>query len=137
MKSFIKEFKEFALKGNVMIFAVGVIIGGAFQGVVTSFTDNIISPVLGLFMGMNFDNLMFSAFGATIKYGAFLTSVINFVIMAFVVFLMVKGMNRLMSAGKDEEAEPAAPDARLCPYCKKEIHAEATRCPACTSQLSI
>jgi len=137
MKSFIKEFKEFALKGNVMMFAVGVIIGVAFQGVVTSFTDNIISPILGLFMGMNFDGLMFSAFGVTIKYGAFITSVINFIIMAFVVFLMVKGMNKLMSDDKGEADSPEGQETRLCPYCKNEIHAEATRCPACTSQLSI
>jgi len=135
MRKIFNEFKEFALKGNVMMFAVGVIIGGAFQGIVASFTDNIISPVIGIFAGKNFDALSFDILGATIKYGAFITSFINFLIMAFVVFLMVKGMNRLAALGKTEELKEATPPARLCPHCKTEIHAEATRCPACTSQL--
>ena len=133
MKNFVKEFKEFALKGNVMMFAVGVIIGAAFQGVVTSLTDNIISPLIGLFAGTNFDGLMLDVFGVSIRYGAFITSLINFFIMAIVVFLMVKGMNKLMSAGKAEEPETPA---RLCRYCKSEVHAEATRCPSCTSLLT-
>ena len=135
MKKFFNEFKEFALKSNVMALAVGIIIGGAFQSVVTSLTDNILSPVIGLFAGSNFDTLWFDVFGVTIRYGAFITSVINFLIMAFVIFLMVKGMNRLASAGKKTD-DDASPVARLCPYCKTELHEEATRCPACTSQLN-
>jgi len=137
MKSFIKEFKEFALKGNVMMIAVGVLIGGAFQSIVTSLIDNILSPVLGLFVGKNFDVLYFSVFGVSINYGAFITSVINFIVLAFVVFMIVKTMNRLAATGKDEVPKEEKPPARLCPYCMSEVHAEATRCPACTSQLSI
>ena len=134
MKSFFKEFREFALKSNVMALAVGVIIGGALQGVVSSLTDNILSPVIGLFVGGNFDALEIGFLGVTIRYGAFITSVINFLLMAFVVFLMVQGMNRLLSVGKKEAPAAAAP-ARLCPYCKTALHEEAVRCPACTSQL--
>ena len=103
MKSFIKEFREFALKSNVMMVAVGVIIGGAFHGIITSFIDNILSPVMGIFVGANFDSLMLNIFGVTVRYGAFFTSVLNFLIIAFVVFMMVKGMNRLMSMNKAEE----------------------------------
>jgi len=135
MKGFFKEFKEFALKGNVMSLAVGVIIGGAFQGVVSSLTTNIISPIIGLFVSSNFDALALNVFGVSLKYGAFITAVINFFIMAFIVFLMVKGMNKLMSPAKSNEQPPVPP--RLCPYCKSELHAEATRCPACTSQLAV
>ena len=133
MKKFLKEFKEFALKSNVMALAVGVIIGGAFQGVVKSLTDNILSPIIGLFTGKNFDALELNVFDVTIKYGAFITSVVDFLIMAFIVFMLVKGMNSLMSIGKSEK--PAAPPPRSCPYCKTVLHADATRCPACTSQL--
>ncbi|MCL1872577.1 MAG: large conductance mechanosensitive channel protein MscL [Clostridiales bacterium] len=135
MKKFFQEFKEFALKSNVMALAVGIIIGGAFQGVVSSLTTNILSPILGLFAGSNFDALVLNIFGVSVLYGAFITSVIDFIIMAFVVFLMVKGMNRLLSIGKKEE--PAKAPARTCPFCKTELHEKATRCPACTSQLTL
>ena len=141
MQSFFKEFKEFALQSNVMALAVGVIVGGAFQGVVTSLTDNILSPIIGLFVGMNFDALRFSIVGVTIQYGAFITSVLNFFIMAFVVFLLVKGANRLASISKGEDPavspEAGSAPARICPYCMSGLHAEATRCPACTSLLDI
>ena len=136
MKSFFNEFKEFALKGNVMMIAVGVLIGGAFQSIITSFIDNILSPILGLFVGQNFDVLYIRAFGVTITYGAFITSVINFILLAFVVFLIVKTMNRLTAAREDEKLIEAVPGP-ICPYCKTEVHADATRCPACTSELSI
>ena len=137
MKNFFNEFKAFALKGNVMDLAVGVIIGAAFGGVVGSLTDNILSPIIGLFTGQNFDGLVFTFLGVNLKYGAFITSVINFVIMAFVVFLLVKAMNKLTSfTEKPQEATPAdVPPKRKCPYCLTEIHDEATRCPACTSDL--
>jgi large conductance mechanosensitive channel len=135
MKSFISEFKACALQCNVMALAVGVIIGGAFQGVVSSLTDNILSPIIGLFVGKNFDVLWLNVFGVSIKYGAFITSLINFFIIAFVVFLMVKGMNKLMAVGKKETQTTEAP-TQTCQYCKTELHAEATRCPACTSQLN-
>ena len=133
MKKFLQEFKLFALRGNVMSLAVGVIIGSAFQGVVASLTDNILSPIIGLFTKQNFDSLILSVLGITLRYGAFITSVINFVIMAFVVFMLVRAMNKLLSLGEKKEA--AAP-ARLCPFCKTALHPEATRCPACTSELN-
>ena len=135
MKKFLQEFKQFALRGNVMSLAVGVIIGSAFQGVVTSLTNNILSPIIGLFTRQNFDALELSVIGITLRYGAFITSVINFIIMAFVVFLLVRAMNRLLTIGERHPEAPAGPPPRLCPYCKSELHPEATRCPACTSQL--
>lgn len=133
MKNFFNEFKAFISKGNVMNLAVGVIIGAAFQGVVTSLTDNILSPIIGLFAGQNFDLLKLDILGVTIAYGAFLTSLVNFIIMAFVIFLMVKLMNKILSAGKKQEEQ--APVTKKCPYCCSDIPAKATRCPSCTSQL--
>jgi len=130
MKKFISEFKDFALKGNVMNLAVGIIIGAAFQGVVTSFVNNVLSPVIGLIGGTNFDGLTLKFLGVSLEYGAFITAVINFVIMAFVVFLIVKGMNKLTGAKPAEE-----PSLRTCPYCFTKVEKAATRCPACTSQL--
>lgn len=134
MGKFLEDFKAFVLKGNVMSLAVGVIIGAAFQGVVSSLTDNIISPILGLFTRANFDALQLDVLGTTIRYGAFVTSVINFVIMAFVVFLLVKGMTSLMELGKKPALE-AAPTTKECPRCLSAIDIRATRCPACTSEL--
>lgn len=130
MKKFISEFKDFALTGNVMSFAVGVIIGAAFQAVVTSFVDHILSPIIGLFIGANFDSLKLQFMGVTLGYGAFITAVINFFIMAFVVFLIVKGVNSLSKRREEEEST-----TRLCPYCCTEVSKTATRCPACTSSL--
>ena len=129
-----REFKEFALRGNVMSLAVGVIIGAAFQGVVSSLTDDILSPIVGLFVRQNFDSLELNALGTTLRYGAFMTAVLNFVIMAFVVFLLVCAMNKLLAAG-EREKEPPAPE-RLCPFCMSALHPNATRCPACTSRLT-
>lgn len=134
MGKFIEDFKAFVLKGNVMSLAVGVIIGAAFQGVVSSLTDNIISPILGLFTRANFDALQLDVLGTTIRYGAFITSVINFLIMAFVVFLLVKGMTSLMDLGKKPVSE-AAPATKECPRCLSVIDIRATRCPNCTSEL--
>ncbi len=132
MKKFVGEFKEFALRGNVMSMAIGIIIGAAFQGVITSLIDNLISPIIGIFVKQNFDALEVVISGATLRYGAFITSVINFIVLAFVVFLMVRAMNRLVSArNKEEEAAPE----RLCPYCKTKLHRDATRCPACASDV--
>lgn len=137
MRKFFGELKAFAMKGNVMDLAVGVIIGAAFQGVVSSLTDNIISPIIGLFTQQNFDNLQVEFLGVTLKYGAFVTAVINFIIMALVVFLLVRGMNSLIGMGKKKQAEapPAAPTTKECPFCMTEINIHATRCPACTSPL--
>lgn len=141
MKKFMQEFKDFALRGNVMDLAVGVIIGAAFQGVVTALTDNIISPIIGLFTGANFDALVLTIptwrGEITLKYGAFITALINFIIMALVIFLLVRGMNRLASLGKKPKAdEPAAdPTEMTCPYCLTAIPFGATRCPHCTAVL--
>jgi len=136
MKGFIKEFKDFVCRGNVLDMAVGVIIGAAFKDIVTSLVDNIISPIIGIFGGANFDSLQYNLFGkAIINYGAFLTAVINFLIMAFVVFLIVKFVNtitKLMARKKEEDA----PATKTCPYCKSDIAIDATRCPHCTSELS-
>ena len=134
MKTFVKEFKEFVLKGNVINLAVGVIIGVAFQGVIGSLTDNIISPVIGLFAGQNFDTLQVEVLGATITYGAFITSVINFFIIALVVFLMIKLTNKMLAIGKEKEEE-ADPTTKKCQFCMSEIDIQATRCPHCTAQL--
>lgn len=135
MKAFLREFKEFALRGNVMNLAVGVLIGSAFQSVVTSLTENILSPVIGLFTGQNFDSLSIHVMGIELKYGAFITSIINFIIIALVVFLLVKAMNRILSFGKKEESA-AETVTRSCPFCMSEVHPQATRCPHCTAQLT-
>ena len=133
MKIF-KEFKEFIMRGNVMDLAVGVIIGGAFSAIVTSLTDDIISPVLGIFGGMDFSDLSVEVNGANIMYGKFITAIINFLIMALIIFLLVKGINKLMSIGKKKEEEPE-PTTKVCPFCCTEIDIKATRCPHCTSEL--
>ena len=101
----IKEFKEFALKGNVIDLAVGVLIGGAFQSVVTSFTNNIISPILGLFGGVNFSEYRLRIGKLNIGYGAFFTDIINFIIMALVIFLIVKFINKLSTIGHKENVK--------------------------------
>ena len=133
MKKFLREFKSFALKGNVMNLAVGVIIGSAFQGVVNSLTQNILSPIIGIFAGVSFEAMHIEIFGVDIRYGAFATTVINFIIMAFVVFLIVKLMNKLAEGPDDKKVEVAT---KTCSFCFTEINAAAVRCPACTSNLS-
>jgi len=135
MKKFFKEFKDFALKGNVLNLAVGVIIGAAFQGVVSSLTENILSPIIGLLTRQNFDSLTLEILGITLKYGAFITSVINFIIMAFVVFMIVRVMNKLLTIGNDKQKAPLT--TKKCDYCFSEINIKATRCPACTSLLEL
>lgn len=135
MKKFFDEFKRFISKGNVMDMAVGIIIGGAFTGIVSSLVEDIINPILGLFGGMNFDQLVWNITGdVTLNYGKFITAVVNFLIMALVVFLIVKAMNTA-SAKLRKEEPPAAPTTKKCPYCKSEIALEAVRCPHCTSTL--
>ena len=135
MKKFFEEFKKFISKGNVMDMAVGIIIGGAFTSIVSSLVNDIINPLLGLFGGMNFDQLAWNITGdVTLYYGKFITAVVNFLIMAFIVFILVKVMHTAMSKFQKEEA-PKAPTTKVCPYCKSEIAIEATRCPHCTSEL--
>ena len=136
MKRFLQEFKEFVLRGNVMNLAVGLIIGAAFQEIVTSLTDNILSPIIGLLIGQNFDSLEWNVLGVTLRYGAFITSVINFIILAFVVFLIVRAMNKLLAAKERKEAEEAKVTEQTCPFCITVLHPGATRCHACTSYLS-
>jgi len=151
MKKFFKEFKEFISRGNVLDLAVGVIIGGAFKDIVNSLVNDLISPVIGLVFKADFKDLVIKVKDAVvdpitleelepaleIRYGAFITGVINFLIMAFVVFLIVKGVTTLANLAKKKE-EPAPipePTTKICPYCCSEISIEATRCPHCTSQL--
>ncbi|SET45769.1 large conductance mechanosensitive channel [[Clostridium] aminophilum] len=136
-KGFIKEFGEFVARGNVMNMAVGVIIGGAFSNITKSLTDDIISPILGLFGGANFDQYVLPLSGdAVISYGKFITAVINFLIMAFVVFWLVKTVNRIVDKATPKKPEaPAAPTTKICPFCKSEIALEAIRCPHCTSEI--
>ena len=133
MKKFFGEFKEFIMRGNVLDLAVGVIIGAAFQAIVTSLTTDIISPILGIFGGMNFDALVLEFNGVTIGYGKFITAIINFIIMAFVIFLLVKAVNKIMSIGK--KPEPKKETTKKCPYCCSEIDIKATKCPHCTSDI--
>ena len=135
MKRFLKEFKEFAMRGNVIDLAVGVIIGGAFKGIVDSLVNNVISPLIGLVAKKDFSNLAITVLGVDIQYGAFITAVINFIIMTFVIFLFIKLMNSLSHLGKKEEAVVEAATTKTCPYCKSEIAIDAVRCPHCTSSL--
>lgn len=135
MKSFMKEFRDFINRGNVLDMAVGIIIGGAFTAIVTSLSDDIISPILGLFGGLDFKAYVLTLGSVEIAYGKFITAVINFLIMALIVFCMVKAMNRATSKLKKEEEIEEAATTKMCPYCKSEISIEATRCPHCTSQL--
>lgn len=142
--SIIKEFKEFAMKGNMVDLAVGVIIGGAFNGLVTSLVNNIVMPALSVLTGkIDFTNMFIAMNGqeyatlaaaqeetSAIAYGLFITQVINFVIMAFVVFMVVKGINSMR-----KKPEPPKPHEKVCPYCKTKIDLDATRCPHCTSIL--
>lgn len=138
MKKFFAEFKEFISRGNVMDMAVGIIIGGAFTGIVNSLVNDIINPLLGAFGKTDLTGYVWVINGdATINYGSFITAIINFLIMAFIVFMIIKSintMNRLM-ARKKKEAEAAAPTTKTCPFCKTDIHIEATRCPHCTSEI--
>ena len=132
----LKEFKEFALRGNVLDLAVGVIIGGAFQKLVTSLTTNLISPILGCFTEVDFSGWALKIGNLNLTYGAFITDVINFIIMAFIVFLIVKFMNKLSNLGKKEELTvKAEPTTKVCPHCFSEINIKATRCPHCTSEI--
>lgn len=134
MKKFLSEFKEFAMRGNVLDMSVGIIIGAAFTAIVTSLVDDILSPVIGLIVKVNFSDLAVNIAGVDFKYGSFIMAVINFIIVAFTLFVLIKAVNKTASIGKKKE-EDAAPTTKICPYCKSEISIEATRCPHCTSQL--
>ena len=133
----IKEFKEFISRGNVIDLAVGVIIGGAFTGIVTSLNQDIITPILGMFGGVDFSNLKLtlglSEKAPVLTYGNFLTAVINFLITAAVVFLLVKGINSVTK--KMSPKEEVKITTKVCLYCKTEIPVDAVRCPHCTTEL--
>lgn len=133
MKKFFQEFKEFALKGNVLDMAIGVIIGGAFSGLVTSLTDCFINPLIGCIGGAEVQGKIHLLGDQYIDYGSFITAVINFIIMAFIIFLLMKGIKKLLSLGKKEEV--AAPLTRKCPYCYGDIDVKATKCMYCTSNV--
>ena len=146
MGKMLNEFKEFALKGNVVDMAIGVVIGGAFGNIVTSVVNDIFMPIVSVLTGgIDFSNWFISLNGekyatlaaaqeagaATLNFGVLISTIINFVIIAFCLFAVVKAMNKLKKPAPVEEA----PAPRLCPYCKSEIAEDATRCPHCTSQL--
>jgi large conductance mechanosensitive channel len=126
----LKEFKEFAFKGDVIDLAIGIVIGAAFTGIIKSFVDNIINPIVGAVLGgkHTLDGWAFSVGSVRFTYGAFLSAVLNFLIVAFVLFLVVKAVNKFRKA---EEATE-----RACPYCLTEIPKAATRCPSCTSEVA-
>lgn len=134
MRKFLNEFKTFISRGNVMDMAVGIIIGGAFTSIVTSLVNDIINPVLGLFGGMNFDKLSVNLLGeVTLYYGKFITAVINFLIMALIIFIMIKAINS--ASEKFSRKEKEKPTTKTYPYCKTKIAIDAVRCPNCTSHL--
>ena len=126
----LKEFKEFAIRGNVMDLAVAVIIGGAFGKIVTSLVNDLLMPLIGLILGgINFNDQALMVGSAVIKWGAFVQSIIDFIIIAFVIFLIVRAMNRL------KRQEPTTPTTKECQYCFSTIPLKAVRCPNCTSEL--
>jgi len=135
-----KEFKEFAMRGNVVDMAVGIIIGGAFGKIVTSFVNDVIMPPIGMVLGnVDFSSLAITlkdktgdVEAVTLKYGAFINTVLDFVIVAFAIFIVIKQMNRFK---KKEEAAPPEPTTKACPKCFSDIPIKATRCPHCTSDL--
>lgn len=142
----VEEFKQFVMRGNVVDMAVGVIIGGAFGKIVTSMVNDILMPPIGLLLGkVDFSNLYISLSGttyaslaeaqkagaATLNYGLFLNNTINFLIVAFVIFMMIKQINRLQPP---KPAAPPAPATKDCPFCCSTVAAKAVRCPHCTSQ---
>ena len=136
LKNFFNEFKTFAMRGNVMDMAVGIIIGAAFGKIVNSLVEDVIMPPIGWALGkVDFSDLAVELTeGVTIKYGAFLNTVISFIIVAFAVFILIKAVNTLQAKMIKEEAA-AAPTTKKCPYCCSEIALEATRCPHCTSDV--
>jgi len=130
----VKEFKTFIMRGSVMDLAVGVIIGGAFGKIISSLVSDILMPVIGLILGgVDFTGLAFTLGKATVTYGNFINAVIDFLIIALVIFLMVKGLNALQK--KPAPAPAAAPTTKDCPFCFTTIPIQATRCPHCTSDL--
>lgn len=140
MKAFIKEFKEFISRGNVMDMAVGIIIGGAFTAIVNSLVNDILMPLLSILTGgMDFSSLSIvlgvGENAATLNYGLFIGAVINFLLIALVIFWLIKAINKVSNLRKKEEEEVEEATTKVCPYCKEEVAIDATRCPHCTSEL--
>ncbi|MBR4459351.1 MAG: large conductance mechanosensitive channel protein MscL [Clostridia bacterium] len=156
MKKFLKEFKEFAMRGNVMDMAIGVIIGGAFGKIVTSLVNDVFMPVLTLITGGKSVANQFVALKAwpedvpaaeqtiekaqelgiaTLNWGLFIQTIIDFLLVALCIFLVIKAINKASSLRKKEEEAPAAPTTKECPFCFSEVPIKATRCPHCTSEL--
>jgi len=140
MKNFFNEFKKFAMRGNVMDMAVGIIIGASFGKIVNSLVEDVIMPPIGWALGkVDFSDLAIELTeGVTIKYGAFINTVISFIIVAFAVFILIKAVNALQAKMLKEEedaAANAAPTTKKCPFCCEDVALEATKCPHCTSNL--
>lgn len=135
MKKFLTEFKKFALRGNVMDLAVAVIIGASFQAIIDSLVKDVFSPVIGLIANTDLSYLTLDINGVQIKYGAFLTALLNFIMVAFVIFLFIKAINKITSLGKKPVQEVKT--TKTCPYCQSEVSIKATRCPHCTSELTV
>lgn len=134
MKKFMAEFKEFIKRGSVIDMAVGIIIGGAFTAIVNSLVNDIITPIIGIFGGLNFDEWCVTLAGdSVLYYGKFITAVLNFLLMAIIVFCIIRSINKMKDrTKKEEEAEPTEKE---CPYCKMKIAIAATKCPHCTSDI--
>lgn len=137
-KGFVAEFRKFITRGNVMDMAVGVIMGGAFTSIVTSLNEDMLTPILGLFGGTDFSYLSVKLGSGEnaplLKYGNFITAVINFLITAFVIFMIIKGLNMVSDKFKKKEEEKPA-STKICPYCQSEINIKAVKCPHCTSDV--
>lgn len=135
-KGFFAEFKKFIMRGNVIDLAVGVIIGGAFQAIVSSLVEDIVTPLLGIILGkVDFSNLAVTIGDASIGYEKFITAVINFFIMALVIFAIIKAINDVSDRLHKKTDEEPALTTKICPYCKSEIDIEAVKCPHCTSDV--
>ena len=149
----LKEFKEFALKGNIIDMAIGVIIGGAFQKIVSSLVNDIIMPALAIFTGkVDFSDLVFTVGNSSIKYGSFITTIVDFLIIAFSIFIAIRTINKLNDKAKENLDKVShknkifkknkakdtleEPTTKICPFCFSEINIKATRCPHCTSDLT-
>ena len=134
IKKFLEEFKAFAMRGNVLDMAVGVVVGGAFTAIVTALVEDVINPVIGLFFKADFSSVVIDLGGSSIKIGEFVNSIINFLIVAFVLFMVIKAINSLHKK-PEAPAAPAEPTTKVCPFCQSEIAIKAVRCPHCTSKL--
>lgn len=142
-----EEFKKFITRGNVVDMAVGIIVGAAFTAIVTSLVNDIFMPLIGIIAGgIDFGGLALTVGSgenaAVLKYGSFIAAIVNFLLVALCLFLVVKGMNKMRDGidslkKKEEKEEEAKPEPRLCPFCKQEIHAEATKCHHCGSEVPL